>query len=208
MTIPEGFAQVTHVFGGGSCPRGAVVTYGIEHSGIVTPAFVADAAGDAWDAEMLTSQVATCTHVSVEVKFGPDDTGPSASNSRGTIGTAGGAGASPQVAFLAQKSTALGGRRGRGRLFIPGVAEGAVDVSGVVAGASFTQLAGDLTSFLASLDTKGIPMVLLHDPPTEWVLVAGQPRRVPVAGSVPVPTPVTSLDASSTISTQRRRVRG
>lgn len=208
MTIPEGFAQVTHIFGGTSQPNGSAVIYGVEHGGIITPAAAATAARGAWDGTMLTSQVAAITHVRTDIKFGPDDTGPSASSASSNTGTGSGSAAPPNVCFLAQKNTALGGRRGRGRLYMPGVNEAGIDPNGALVGANLSQFQTDLNDFLAALDAAGLPMVLLHGPATEWVLVDGQPRRVPVAGSVPVPTPVSSLTASSVCATQRRRLRG
>lgn len=92
-------------------------------------------------------------------------------------------------------------------MFLPGVGEAYVSPGGVLTGAKVTAIQAALDDYLASMTTTGVPMVLLHDPSTVWVLEGGQPKRVPVAGAIPAPTPVTGLSISSIVATQRRRVR-
>lgn len=102
-------------------------------------------------------------------------------------------------ALLVAKNTELGGRKNRGRFFLPGVLnEGAVNNIGVIdpgVVSAFqiqaTQMKNDML-LGGTPDGVKCPMVILHN--------AG-------AGTTPPPTPVVSLSVSSVIATQRRRLR-
>lgn len=101
-------------------------------------------------------------------------------------------------ALLIDKGTLLGGRKGRGRFFVPGLlAESNVNSVGVIDG---TYLAGIqdacdtvLSNFNDGLDPlEPLPMVLLHND---------------YGSLTPNPTAITRLTAQNLISTQRRRLR-
>lgn len=96
---------------------------------------------------------------------------------------------SPQVAILMQKVSGVTGRANRGRMYFPAPPESQTDgggnyLAGVVAG---YQARAD--QFESDLNLAGLPMVILHDNPAL------------------TPTPVLSFSISSTVATQRRRVR-
>lgn len=209
MAIPEGYAEVTHLFTGPAVPLGAAVVYGVILTVEETPMETALQAHGCYEGSLLVRQTDNTTLAATRVKYGPDETGPSAeytaSPANGGQTTESG---TPQQAYLFTKTTALGGRRGKGRMYVPGVSEPVVDMSGIVTPVFTAGNAAAGAAFLSDLDGAGIPMCLLHGPATEWVLVDGQPRRVPVAGPVPEPTLVTGLAASNLIATQRRRLRG
>lgn len=98
----------------------------------------------------------------------------------------------PNCAVLVHKVTARGGRRGRGRLFIPWATSNSnVDEAGIVASAEVTTINTAMGVFRTALSTNAVPMVLLHDP-----------------GITPMGSPdtVTALTTDSLISTQRRRL--
>jgi hypothetical protein len=102
-------------------------------------------------------------------------------------------------ATLVHKRTSLGGARGRGRLYVPGVPEGEVSPTGILVAAWRTTLGASFTSFLAAIEAA-IPgpntgMVLLH-----------QSVGTPPPG-FPPPTIVTALTVDPRIATQRRRLR-
>lgn len=95
------------------------------------------------------------------------------------------------TAVLVRKVTAAGGRRGRGRMYIPGIVEGDVDAAGGINNtpraawqtaidAMFTNLVG-----LPSIDA----LALLHD-------------TAPFG-----PNDITSLEVQLKVATQRRRMR-
>lgn len=96
-------------------------------------------------------------------------------------------------AVLVHKRTAVGGRKGRGRLFLPWyVADTNVDEVGFITPATVTTLQSYMDSFRAALNTNNVPMRLLHSPDKNGVLLA--------------PTAVTDLVVDPQIATQRRRL--
>jgi len=103
------------------------------------------------------------------------------------------AGSAPPVncAVLVRKSTAMGGRKGRGRMFLPaGLApEGTVDAAGVLQSGTVTGLQGRLNTFRTTMATEGLPLYLLHDDPAI------------------TPNEITSFGVQSKMATQRRRMR-
>lgn len=94
-------------------------------------------------------------------------------------------------AALLRKVTNVGGRRGRGRMYVPGVLESSANEVGDLSAAALaayvsagTSLVFDLTA-LATIDS----LVILHS-------------------SAPfTPTPITDITAAPRIATQRRRMR-
>lgn len=207
MTIPEEYGQITHEFTGSQLPNGAAVVYGFFNSTEATAAVCAAAALDAFTPIMAQLNAGTVL-VNTHCKLGPEDTGASfdePSNVAG--GVAVGSGLVPNSAYLITKATAIGGRRGKGRMFIPGASETVVDLAGALSGAFRDTLQDLVDDFRAQLILNDIPMFLLHGPATEWVLVDGQPRRVPVAGPVPDPNEVLGLTVAASVGTQRRRLR-
>lgn len=208
MTIPLNFLQATINFEGLNVPQGAAVVFGCarnieltasEHADIIQDAFA-----DAFAPEISTSvTITTC-----DVKFGPDATGASGTSSVvPRQGAQSAACLAPNTAFLLTKVTGTGGRRGRGRMFLPGVTDTLADNGGVVLPAVVTQLGVRGTQLLTALDVAGMPMVVLHEPSTIWVLVNGQPRRIPTSDPLPEPDQVTSLVCNTRVGTQRRRLR-
>lgn len=100
-------------------------------------------------------------------------------------------------ATLIRKNTELGGRRNRGRMFIPAMlAEGEVDNVGVIEATSvgiFQDNADAFLDELTSIVAFPMTMVVLHG--SEGISEPGDP------------TPVSSLTVDPIIATQRRRLR-
>jgi hypothetical protein len=103
-------------------------------------------------------------------------------------------------ALLVRKNTALAGRKGKGRLYLPFVFEigvnniGQLDASNVAATNTY------MAAFLAACNAAPFSgMVLLHN---KIVGPGAPPVQV-----IPDPTPVTSLVCQPVIATQRRRLR-
>lgn len=209
MIIPEGFAQITVRFEGNGAPRGAAVVYGVENLTGQTALQIATAARGAWNTglmALLNSSVSATTWLA---KLGPVETGPSAEVG-GAIagGVASADGANPAMSFLVTKNTDRGGRRGKGRMYLPGVTDTQVSNNGTITALTVTNLQTELNELRTNHIVANIPMVLLHGPPTVWTLVDGQPRRVPIGGNFnDTPDHVTSLVLDDTVATQRRRLR-
>lgn len=207
MTIPEDFAQITHVFTGTQLPNGAAVVHGVANLLSKDAETIATDTHGFFTA-ILAQLSAGISLDSTICKLGPDATGPSFEFIDPTPGgVASASGLSPNSAYLCTKQTAVGGRRGKGRMFIPGCDESTVGPSGLLTPSFVTTLQGLVDGYLADLLTADTPMVLLHGPATEWVLVDGQPRRVPVAGPIPAPDVVTGMAVNGRVGTQRRRLR-
>jgi len=192
VIIPEGFAQINAIHTGLGVPTGAQWTLAVAHDGFTGgPTAVAQAFETILLNSGLYANVNSDTDMtSVLVKFGPNATGPSAlepANEPGTGGTAGAA----APAYLIHKVTALGGRAGRGRFFIPGVPEAAVGPGGVLASGVASAVTTAVGELLADLIAVDLPPVLLHN--------EGSP--------VSTPTTITDLTCDPVVATQRRRQR-
>lgn len=199
LIIPDGFAQVTIPIRHVLMAREAVVTFGVEWN----PAGTAEAALDRifsdWFETMggvideactqgpARASVGTSTDEHIQVE-GTDTGGSSRSVEE----------APPNVAMLIQKRTARGGRRGRGRMFVPwALDEGQVSgVGGITVGqVNLAQTAADAFLFnLLTIDGDGGPftMHILH-------VSGGSTTPGP-------PDPVTALVVDNVVSTQRRRL--
>jgi hypothetical protein len=190
MIIPVGYglAAIEFVAAGGSDPFG-MVTFGINNSTSLSAQGVADGVADAWSGSgimaNLSSAIATQT---VHVKLGPNDDGPFYDRGMSIGGGASASMATSNTAFLVHKATALGGRKGRGRFYLPGVPEADVGPFGNVTAGIVTAINADLATLLTGLDTELVAMVLLH-------------------GDATAPTLVTGLQCDGIAATQRRRMR-
>lgn len=189
VTIPDGYGQVTAAFSGANIVGEAVWTQGFQNTDDDDAQGIADNFKSALLATDYMDQISsTITLDEVRVKLGPNETGPSAVSLVGNSGTIGGQPVSPQVALLVRKTTPLGGRRGRGRLYIPGMPAAALDDSGNFDAASANGVASDLQDMWSAMALVGQPPVLLH------------------SGAL-TPTPLTAFVGQTRVATQRRRNR-
>ena len=108
----------------------------------------------------------------------------------------------PTVAVLAKKVTGLGGRKNRGRLYIPWAAdEAAVAESGQIDSGQVSDLQVTFTAWLADLVTADLPMVIANrtisiDPDT----------LKPYVSAFTLGADVTQLLCENYVATQRRRM--
>jgi hypothetical protein len=191
MEIPSGFAQANFVFTGAAVPTGAECTIGLglgSFSGTATDA--ADALFPAWGDNISDIQGTTCVLTEVRVKFGPTDTGPTgihAGSQAGGISLS----TSPAVALLVAKTTSFGGKAGRGRMFVPGMSEVDVSVSGVVDSAFLAAAQGKVDDFVTAVLAADLDLRLLHS----------------ATSPLSTPTLIDALVVQGTVATQRRRQR-
>lgn len=193
MVIPAGYAQANIVFEGAAVPTGAEMTIGLNVGTFGQPASVA-AAGvfDAMDTANMNTLWTSVLQVSeVRVKYGPDETGPTGIHTAVLTGTLATTGAAPMVSVLVQKVTALGGRAGRGRCYMPGVIDGLVDASGGLDTGYQAAAQTSWDDFLAELIATDLEPVVLHG--------AGSP--------ISLPTTITSFAVANQVASQRRRNR-
>jgi hypothetical protein len=162
VIIPQFFSQVNVKFSGAAAPLGMECTFGLRNPSEVAPGTLATSIIAAWVARWLPVQTGLITLASVLVKNGPNDTGAQAEVASGQPGTAAVSGVPPNVALLVNKVTAVGGRKGRGRMFVPGILEANVDAGGIISGGSISTYITACVNFLTDLTTSGRTMVLLH----------------------------------------------
>jgi hypothetical protein len=188
VIIPLGYAHVQHFFGGTGLPNGAAVTYGIAGFG----------ASSAYDAALqlhldfgtnwLPQLSNTARLEKTRVKYGPNATGPFAEYAENIVGGTSGTQMPPNVALLVEKKTAVGGKSGAGRLYIPGIPEAVAGADGAIAPANMTAFQTVANAWLADIETTFTGMVLLHSASSD-------------------PTAVTNLVIDPLAATQRRRLR-
>lgn len=190
MIIPVGFSSLSVEFVGPGVPTGAAITFGVNQDVLLTTvAQIGQAFAVAWDnanVKSLYDQSATVNNV--HVKMGPNDVGPSGDRACDFQGTAVGEVGYPGVSALITKATALGGRKNRGRFFLPGITEADVAIGGALESSFLSACDIVMTNFFTELGDGGIPMVILHNDAT-------------------APTDVTALLVNSQSATQRRRNR-
>lgn len=188
MTIPVGFCQATWNFSGNGLQHPAAVVCGFDQGSGAAVEDVASSLYNLMGITILTKLTNDINLDSCVVKFGPDSTGPSAEATGSFTGGVSSPGASSQVAYLVRKNTGLGGRRGRGRMYLPGVNEAAIGSDGVLDSTFLGELQDEVDEFVGSLSLASLPMVVLHDDAT-------------------APTAVTTLVVQPVVATQRRRLR-
>lgn len=192
MLIPEDYAQVNHFFSGIAAPHGAQITYGVSlnvYSG--TPNDAAEDLTGAFADNVFPVLTSSLVLEKTMVKFGPNDLGPSGEFALGNAGGAGSNSVAPNTSLLVSKNTSLGGRQGKGRLFLPGFPEDKVDGSGFIDDTYGDSVQGDLDAWYGDMIGVNLPMVLLRA------------EGSPVLG----PALVTALTLSRIAATQRRRLR-
>lgn len=100
--------------------------------------------------------------------------------------------ATPQnTAYLVRKTTVLGGRRNRGRMYIPGIPEGSINGVGVIDAATVVAFQASLVAFFTEIldSDQVLAFVLFHE-------------------TAPFdPTQISDLQIQPQCATQRRRLR-
>lgn len=198
--VPPGFAAVSLPLQHQLLARTAYITYGID-VGDIAGASIAAANKqvanfvDSWGDE-LDDQVVVGPAI---LRIGQDGGDPlSVEGTETGTGDESSAMLPPNCALLMKKSSNLGGRRGRGRCYIPWVVqEAAANDVGIIDPASLLVRNADADSWLAALaapdgGTPATPMVLLHS--TSEI------------SSTPAPSLVIGVSCDSMIGTQRRRL--
>jgi len=191
--IPPGFAEVWTQYVLSTDPEPMYTSLGVDLA-VGVGATQTDA--DALLGAVRTSIVALITNNYVlgpgHVIFGQDGGDIRIDGSLANLtGTGTGSASSQNTALLVRKLTALGGRRNRGRLFMPGINEANVDPNGQITAGTFggyvTGWNNVRTAIIALAQADDV--VVFHD-------------TAPFT-----PTVVTALTAQQTVATQRRRLR-
>lgn len=202
--IPPGYGQMTIPISHGDVSRDAAVVFGVDMNAQVgSVSLVNKILTD------FTGEFAAVLDDAVTVGPGRLNVGQDGGESLVFIGSTTVVGTSAQasmpsnVAVLLRKTSSRGGRRGRGRMFIPwALSDAAVDDTGHILGGVIANLQTRATDFLnnLTLDLVGdlaTPMVLLHT-------ASGPEVENPTATGLP--NEVTALTVDGLIGSQRRRL--
>lgn len=189
LEIPEGFGQVTFTMEIPGNAGPAIVVHGFQDDPGLTLFDVAEFWDERWDNDIMIPLSDSVTHTltTIQVMRG------GVLQFSGAVSTVTGGDpdpvAPPQVTYLAQKFTALVGRQFRGRMYLPGVVENAVDSGGAVSDGKRGNLNIQFSDYLAEAVVASMPMMILHSDP------------------LTPPTEVGALLCAPLVATQRRRLR-
>lgn len=198
MAVPEDFYEITIIWQADGTAKEFTSSFGAADLS-VTPRTATEMASDAYDALSATgapcasgSMMDDYSFLGISCALGTA-TGDIVGQRLATIsGTVNDACPPSNCAALVNKSTALGGRRYRGRFFVPvaEINEGAVDQLGVISGSTLTAFAGHWVDAYDNLVAADIIPHLFHQ-----------------GAGAPVPTVITAFTAQTQLATQRRRMR-
>jgi hypothetical protein len=200
VPTPSGYADVSLELTNVALTRPSFITFGVDPSSIFPDAIANSVLTAVIAAGSLLAAIdSNVTLTAVRVSAGTAS-GEDLVYELPTTNVGGFASTSlpPNCAVLVHKVTARGGRRGRGRMFLPWAAsETAVDEAGKIGSADVTVIQGRMNTFLTALTTNSVAMVLLHRD-------SGPEVSPPTAPGDP--DSVLSLRVDPLISTQRRRL--
>lgn len=190
--IPENFGQVVfemEFVSGPSNPMACV--FGYEFTGDPDPSTHAGVLGDLWE-DFISLGSRFCNNLLfTAAKTLENPGGVSGLATYAALGTRTGTALPPQVAALARKNSLTGGRRGRGRTYLPGLEITQTTEGGFLVSAQQGALQGGIESVRTGAASAGLPLVILHDD-----------------GGLTIPSGITSFEVQAILATQRRRIRG
>lgn len=200
IVIPPGFGSAAVVMEGGVGTSPFITTLGVD----LSPAGgdyvgVANRVMSAYDAAFGESMSPDLTITKVILSIGQDGGDAPTVESDLNAREGGGSGdfASLNSALLLNKRTAVLGRKGRGRMFIPGVIkENMVDISGRLGQTTIDAFNGVAVGFLELLDSDEPGDVGVAT--TAWLLHSDTDEP---------PSPLTALTAGPVVGTLRRRIK-
>lgn len=190
--VPPGYAQLTYVFRMAGDNEDMLTTLGVKITGSVS--VVAVGVFKAAFANAFATQLSTALKLNkVVATIGQDGDPIVIESNTGPASFTGGDSLPVNCAFLVRKVTGLGGRRNRGRMYLPGCNDNLVDTLGTLTSGGVTSLQAACDAFrTALLATAEIDdLVVLHT------------ATIPAV----TPTVITSLAIDPRIATQRRRLR-
>lgn len=198
MIIPPGYASCLLPVKHSGLSRSAAVTWGVDMNGQGGSVGLANKIQGDFTGEFANRFTTEITLGPLRLSVGQDGGEPLTYIAGGTTaGSASNQTLPPNCSLILNKGTNRGGRRGRGRMFIPWVLdETSVDEAGIINPTMMGIFATAATDFLNQLSsdlgpTLATPMVVLH---SEGSSAPGSPSLV------------VSLTPSNLIGSQRRRL--
>jgi hypothetical protein len=195
VTIPPGYAQLAlqwQIIGGSKI---FVSTLGfLPAAGEIDPQAMANAMDVLWLTRFGPAQTSNqYNRLPTIVRYRPAGGGDVQIAQSGVTspGTAVWSPPPPNTVLLVTKVTALGGRKNRGRMYLPPcfITESEINQLGIINAGWLTSLQTLLTGFRADVVASSRSLQLLHS-------------------GVEAPTAITALTHNNMVATQRRRLRG
>lgn len=187
--IPPGEYEIAYKHSQGGVSQAAIVTLGLRYEGSNFESDYVNAT-NGWSARMMPIFGDPITFLGATYR---SNEGTVAETTRAVGGTGAGATAPYNVAYLVHKHNFTIGRRGNGRMFLPGVNETMVGSAGEISPGWFTTLQTALTAFYDGLVSDEFQPVLFHSP------TAGNPT--------PPSSFITGFGLDVRVATQRNRLR-
>jgi hypothetical protein len=194
VLLPVGYGNATFVFQNAGAPKEYTTSVAYNPSDL-DPTAHAAAIHTAWASG--TTRPFSASKVSNEYQLlrvdvvEMDDIGPLLGSQPIVVqGTFGSGSMPPNCCVLMNKNTASGGRKNRGRMYVPpvNILETQVTALGTIPSANQTAITTLFNVAIGDMIAAGLPPVLLHSEPG-------------------APTPITNIACTSVIATQRRRLR-
>lgn len=200
MPTPPGFATCSYELKHSLMTRSAFLTFGVDPTE-TDPAAVASLLRAAFAASgsLFSILDANVTLQNTRVSLGTDGAEDIVGSDPTTVAcTLTLVSTPPNCAVLAHKTTARGGRRGRGRMYLPWVVAGNnVSEAGALQAGDITRIQNGITAWRVAVGATAGPLVLLHRNSGPAV----QPPTVPGP-----PNPILNMIVDPLIATQRRRL--
>jgi hypothetical protein len=206
IRVPADHAEVIYRMTCAGDPEEMLVTLGVaENFGETFTQTAAEQFATIFQTTILTSMSNQYTFRGVHVRVGPDGLGQVLVVERAVLGSSVASPVPPNTAVLIAKQTGLGGRRNRGRAYIPGIDEALVDPAGNLTPGALTAFQTDATAWLAETAAMAevSEVVIFHSTPDKQEVPGGPLVPQPAIA----PTAVTSMVVRPKVATQRRRLR-
>lgn len=186
MAIPAGFARITYNYAG--LPNAACNVLCVDNPSDHSAAEIADFANAAWIAHIKAVFSGNLTLAIVLAKKGPDATGTSAVLPSGEAGSVSGDLDPPNTAYLIHKTGVIGGRRGQGRIYMPGVRSADTSNAGVIGSTLQDAITEAWVDWSTTMALDDMDLCLEH-------------------ADGATPTVVTAVTCDASVATMRRRLR-
>lgn len=187
MAIPVGYGRLSWVLSGAPLPTGGRVTLGLDLTSYVDPFGGALAVLEDTLVDLFKSICVSAVRLDqLELKMGPDSTGPTYTRPVAQFGTGSGNAPPPNTAMLVRETSADVSGRLFGRMFWPGFDGANVGQAGVI---------NNLGDYQDLFDAFRVELVSYGVTPCVLTSLPEGPREV------------TSFEVQARAATQRRRLR-
>jgi hypothetical protein len=203
-TIEAGLILITQPLRHSLVGRDAMITLAALDTAGSTPQDLADDFQANWNTNIAPALDNNVLSLPPTVRVGDGTNVPAIAVgvAAAVAGTFSGADLPPQVAVLIKKNTGVGGKKNRGRTYLPwAVPASVVDERGTIAGANVSAIQANVNLVLAGMLADGMPMHISNK-----TLVITPPEVKPHVTAITTGPLVVTWTVETIIATQRRRL--